>query len=94
MKIRPLNDRVLIRRKAPEVKIGMIHVPDSHAEKRIEAEVVAVGPGARNDMGDRLEMTVKKGDKVLLAKWAGTEVRIEDQEYSVVREDEILGVIE
>lgn len=95
MTIRPLNDRVLLRRIEPEevVKGGII-IPDTAKEKPQEAEVIAVGPGRLDDSGKRVPIEVKKGDRVLIGKYSGTDVKIGDEEYVIVREDEILGVIE
>ncbi len=95
MTIRPLNDRVLLRRIEPEevVKGGII-IPDTAKEKPQEAEVIAVGPGRLDDSGKRVPIEVKKGDRVLIGKYSGTDVKIGDDEYVIVREDEILGVIE
>lgn len=95
MTIRPLNDRVLLRRIEPEevVKGGII-IPDTAKEKPQEAEVIAVGPGRLDDSGKRVAIEVKKGDRVLIGKYSGTDIKIGDDEYVIVREDEILGVIE
>ncbi|BCW94036.1 MAG: co-chaperone GroES [Acidobacteriota bacterium] len=95
MTIRPLNDRVLLRRIEPEevVKGGII-IPDTAKEKPQEAEVIAVGPGRLDDSGKRVPIEVKKGDRVLIGKYSGTDIKIGDEEYVIVREDEILGVIE
>lgn len=95
MTIRPLNDRVLLRRIEPEevVKGGII-IPDTAKEKPQEAEVMAVGPGRLDDSGKRVPIEVKKGDRVLIGKYSGTDIKIGDDEYVIVREDEILGVIE
>src|SRR5580765_6322429 len=94
MKMRPLNDRVLIKRMEPEetAKSGLI-IPDTAKEKPMEAKVVAVGVGRLNDSGKRIEMEVKAGDRVLIGKYTGTEVRIEDIEHVIVREEEILGIV-
>ena len=95
MNIRPLHDRVLVKRiEAEEKSAGGIILPDTAKEKPIEAEVVAVGPGKRADDGKRIEPAVKAGDKVLFAKWSGSEVKIDGEEHLILREDEILGVIE
>ena len=95
VKVRPLYDRVLVRRAEPEDEAqGGIIIPDTAKEKPLEAEVVAVGNGKRNDDGSRAEMDVKVGDKVLIGKYAGTEIKIDGDEYQILREDEILGVIE
>jgi chaperonin GroES len=95
MNVRPLNDRVLIKRlEQQEVVKGGIIIPDTAKEKPMEAEVVAVGPGKLDDNGKRVPCEVKKGDRVLIGKYSGTDIKIEDHEYVIVREDEILGVIE
>ena len=95
MNIRPLNDRILVKRLEGEQKTkGGIIIPDSAKEKPAEGEVVAVGLGRTNDKGDRIAMQVKVGDRVLFSKYGGTDVKIEGQEYLIMREDDILGVIE
>jgi chaperonin GroES len=95
MKIQPLGDRVLVEpQKEEEVKKGGIIIPDSAKEKPMEGKVIAVGAGKRDDNGKLIPMNVKKGDLVLLPKYGGTEVKIHDQEYQIVREDDILGIIE
>ena len=95
MKVRPLNDRVLIKRlEAKEQVRGGIIIPDTAKEKPMEGEVIAVGPGRLDDDGKRVAMTVKAGEKVLVGKYAGTEIKIDDVEHIIVREDEILGIIE
>jgi len=95
MQVRPLNDRVLLRRlEQEEVVKGGIIIPDTAKEKPLEAEVVAVGPGKLDDAGKRVPIEVKKGDRVLIGKYSGTDIKIEDEEFVIVREDEILGVIE
>lgn len=95
MKVRPLQDRVLVKRKQEEEKTkGGIIIPDSAKEKPIEAEIIAVGPGKMTDAGRRLEPTVKKGDRVLFAKWSGSEIKIDGEDHLILREEEILGVIE
>lgn len=95
MKIRPLQDRVLVRRLEEEEKsAGGIIIPDTAKEKPMEAEVVAVGKGKVTEDGKVLRMDVKVGDKVLIGKYAGTEVRIDGEEHLIMREDEILAVIE
>lgn len=96
MNLRPLHDRVIIKRDddASEQKsAGGIIIPDSAKEKPQKAEVVAVGPGKRNDKGEVTALDVKAGDKVLIGKYAGNEIKIDDQDYVIVREDEILAVI-
>ena len=95
MKIRPLRDRIMVQRVEEEAKLkGGIIIPDSAKEKPIEGIVVAVGKGKRDDNGKLIELDVKKGDRVLFAKYAGTEVKINDEEHLVMREDDILGIIE
>jgi chaperonin GroES len=95
MKIRPLNDRVLVKRLSEEVMTkGGIIIPDSAQEKPAEGEVVAVGPGKLDDNGKRVAPGVKAGEKVLFSKYGGTEVKIEGEDYLIMREDDILGVIE
>ncbi len=95
MNVRPLHDRVLIRRlEEKEVVKGGIIIPDTAKEKPQEAEVVAVGPGKLDDNGKRMPIDVKKGDRILIGKYSGSDIKIDDQEYVIVREDEILGVLE
>jgi len=95
MNVRPLNDRVLLRRlEAQETVKGGIIIPDTAKEKPQEAEVVGVGPGKLNEDGKRVPCEVKKGDRVLIGKYSGTDIKIGDDEFLIVREDEILGVIE
>jgi chaperonin GroES len=94
-KIRPLADRVLVQPlEEKEVKKGGILIPDSAKEKPQEGKVIAVGPGKLGDDGKKIPMTVKKGDRVLMPKYGGAEIKIDDKTYQIVREDDILGVIE
>lgn len=94
MAIKPLYDRVLLKRSEPiEVVKGGIIIPDTAKEKPMEAEVIAVGDGKFADDGNRLPMSVKIGNKVLIGKYTGTEVKIEDNDHVIVREDEILAII-
>ena len=95
MNISPLNDRVLVRRieTQEEIKRGII-IPDTAKEKPQEAEVVAVGPGKVEDNGKRLPMNVKPGDRVLIGKYSGTDIKIEDVEHTILREEEILAIIQ
>ena len=94
MKVKPLNDRVLVKRMKPEEKAkGGIIIPDSAKEKPMEGKVVAVGAGRLDDNGKRVELEVKPGDRVLIGKYTGTEIKIEDVEHVIVREDEILGIV-
>ncbi len=95
MKVTPLYDRVLLKRvEAKEEVRGGIIIPDSAKEKPLEAEIVAVGPGKRADNGEVIALNVKVGDKVLVGKYAGTEIKLNDVEHIIMREDEILAVIE
>jgi chaperonin GroES len=95
MHFRPLHDRVLVRRiEAEEKTAGGIIIPDTAKEKPMEAEVVAVGPGTRDDSGKLVELAVKAGDRILFGKWSGTEVRIDGEDLLIMKESDILGVIE
>ncbi|MCK9273827.1 MAG: co-chaperone GroES [Syntrophales bacterium] len=95
MNIRPLHDRILVRRLEEEEKTkGGIIIPDSAKEKPMEGEVIAVGNGKRTEDGKLIQLDVKAGDRVLFSKYAGTEVKIEDVEHLIMREDDILGIIE
>jgi chaperonin GroES len=95
MKLRPLQDRVLIRRVDAEVKTsGGIFIPDTAQEKPMEGEVVAVGPGARNENGKLHPLDVKSGDRVLFGKWSGTEVKLDGEELMIMKEADIMGVID
>jgi chaperonin GroES len=94
MTFTPLHDRVLVRRvEAEEKTAGGIIIPDSAKEKPQEGEVVAVGRGAKDDDGDRIEMDVKVGDKILFGKWSGTEVKVGGEDLIIMKESDILGVI-
>ena len=93
-KVKPLRDRVLVRRiEESEQKVGGIIVPDTAKEKPQQAEVVAVGSGRVLDNGQRVPLSLKPVDKVLLGKWSGTDVKIDDDEYLILKEDEVLGVL-
>lgn len=95
MKVRPLHDRVLVERVEAESKTaGGIIIPDNAKEKPSEGKVVAVGEGLRDDHGKRVALDVKKGDRVLFAKWGGTEVKVDGQELIILKESDILAVIE
>ncbi len=95
MKIKPLQDRILVQRVAEEQKTkGGIIIPDTAKEKPIEGKVVAVGSGRVGDDGKRIPLEVKEGDKILFGKYGGTEVKIDGEEYLIMREDDILGIIE
>lgn len=95
MKVKPLGERILLKRIEPEeVKKGGIIIPDTVKEKPQQAGVIAVGPGKIDENGKRIPMDVKKGDKVLFGKYAGSEVEIDGEEYLIVQQDDILGIIE
>ena len=93
-KFRPLHDRVVVRRVESEEKTkGGIIIPDTAKEKPQEGEVVSVGPGARDDAGKLVALDVKKGDRVLFGKWSGTEVKLDGEDYLIMKESDILGII-
>jgi len=93
-KVRPHRDRVLVRRiEEGEQKVGGIIVPDSAKEKPLQAEVIAVGSGRVLDSGQKMPLDLKAGDKVLIGKWSGTEVKVDGEELLILKEDEILGVL-
>jgi len=95
MKFRPLHDRVVVRRITAEEKTaGGIIIPDTAKEKPMEGEVVAAGPGARNEQGQLVTLDVKAGDRVLFGKWSGTEVKIDGEELLIMKESDIMGIIE
>jgi chaperonin GroES len=95
MKLRPLADRVVVKRiEEEEVKKGGIIIPDTAKEKPQKGEIIAVGPGRLDEKGNRVPLEVKVGDKVLFSKYAGTEVKIGDEELLVMREDDILCIVE
>lgn len=95
MNIRPLHDRVIVKRNDAETKtVSGIIIPDSAKEKPQEGEIVAAGSGIRKEDGTVLPLDVKKGDKILFGKYAGTEIKIDGEEYIMMKEDDILGVIE
>jgi chaperonin GroES len=95
MNFRPLHDRVLVRRLEQEEKTaGGVIIPDTAKEKPIEGEVLAIGPGARDDKGTLQPLDVKVGDRVLFGKWSGTEVKIDGEELVIMKESDIMGVIE
>ena len=95
MKIRPLNDRVLVQRMEEETTTkGGIIIPDTAKEKPAEGKVIAVGNGRLGDDGKRVALEVRKGDRVLFSKYGGTEVKVAGDEYLIMREDDILGIIE
>jgi chaperonin GroES len=95
MKFRPLYDRVVIRRLDAEWQsAGGIIIPDTAQEKPMEGEVVAAGPGARNEQGEIVALEVKAGDRILFGKWSGTEVRLDGEELLIMKESDIMGIIE
>ena len=95
MHFRPLHDRVLVRRiEADEKTAGGIIIPDTAKEKPQEGEVVAAGPGSRSDKGDLIALAVQPGDRILFGKWSGTEVKIDGEDLLIMKESDILGVVE
>ena len=95
MKFRPLHARVVIRRlDAEEKTVGGIIIPDTAQEKPMEGEVVAAGPGARNEQGQIVNLEVKAGDRILFGKWSGTEVKLDGEELLIMKESDIMGIIE
>jgi chaperonin GroES len=95
MKFRPLHDRVVVRRITPAEKtVGGIIIPDTVQEKPQEGEVLAAGPGARNEQGQIVALDVKSGDRVLFGKWSGTEVKIDGEDLLIMKESDLLGIVE
>ena len=95
MKLRPLQDRILVKRVAEEEKTkGGIIIPDTAKEKPAEGKVVAVGQGKLDEAGKRIPLEIKKGNRILFGKYSGTEVKIEGEEHLIMREDDVLGIIE
>ena len=95
MAFRPLGDRVLVKRVEEEAKTkGGIIIPDTAKEKPQEGEVLAVGPGARDDSGKRVEPDVKTGDRILFGKWSGTEVKIDGEDLLIMKESDVMGILE
>jgi chaperonin GroES len=95
MKFRPLHDRVVVKRVDSETKTaGGIIIPDTAAEKPQQGEIIAVGPGGRDEAGKLTPLDVKKGDKVLFGKWSGTEVKIDGKELLIMKESDIMGVLD
>jgi chaperonin GroES len=95
MKFRPLHDRVLVRRiQADEKTAGGIIIPDTAKEKPSQGEVIAVGPGGRDETGKLIPIDIKVGDRVLFGKWSGTEVKIDGEELLIMKESDVLGVVE
>lgn len=94
MKIKPLQDRILVERIEEEVKKGGIIIPDTAKEKPQQGKVIAAGAGRIDEKGNRIPMEVKKGDYILFGKYAGNEIRLDDKEYLIMREDDVLAIIE
>jgi chaperonin GroES len=95
MKFRPLHDRVVVKRVAEEEKTkGGIIIPDTAKEKPMEGEVVSVGPGARDEKGTLVAPDVKAGDRILFGKWSGTEIKLDGVEYLIMKESDIMGILE
>ena len=95
MKLKPLMDRIVVQRQEEETTTkGGIIIPDTAKEKPAQGTIISVGAGAIGDNGSRIPMTVKEGDRVLFSKYAGTEVKIDGEEYLIMREDDLLGIIE
>jgi chaperonin GroES len=94
MKVKPLNDRVLVKRiEEVQVTKGGIVIPDTAKEKPIEGKVIAVGPGKMSDAGNRMALQVKEGDRVLFGKYSGSEIKMESEEYLMMREEDILAIL-
>ncbi len=95
MNFRPLHDRVLVRRiEEDEKTVSGIIIPDTAKEKPMQGEILAIGPGARNDKGEVVPLDVKVGDKVLFGKWSGNEVKIDGEELAIMKESDVMGVLE
>ncbi|TET60542.1 MAG: co-chaperone GroES [Candidatus Stahlbacteria bacterium] len=94
MKIKPLHDHILVERLEEEVKKGGIIIPDTAKEKPQQGKIIAVGDGRRDEKGNKIPLVVKKGDIILFGKYSGNEIQLVDKEYLIIREDDILGIIE
>ena len=95
MKVRPLGDRILVQRLEPEeAKKGGIIIPDTAQEKPMEAKIIALGTGKITEEGKKIDFEVKKGDRVLIGKYSGTEIKIKDDEYLILSQDDVLAIIE
>ncbi len=94
MKIKPLHDNILVERIEQEMKKGGIIIPDTAKEKPQQGKVIATGNGRRDDKGNRIPLEVKKGDIILFGKYSGNEIKLEENEYLIMREDDVLGIIE
>jgi chaperonin GroES len=94
MKIKPLHDHVLVERIEEEIKKGGIIIPDTAKEKPQRGKIIAVGDGRRDEKGNKIPLAVKKGDLILFGKYSGSEIKLAEKEYLIIREDDILGIIE
>ena len=94
MKIKPLHDHILVERVEEEMKKGGIIIPDTAKEKPQQGKVIAVGDGRRDEKGNKIPLDVKKGNIILFGKYAGTEIRLMDKDYLIIREDDVLGIVE
>lgn len=95
MKVKPLNDRVLVQRlEEVQMTKGGLYIPDTAKEKPVEGKIIAVGPGKVNEQGNRVALSVKEGDRVLFGRYAGSEIKIEGEEYLMMREEDILAIVE
>jgi chaperonin GroES len=95
MKFRPLHDRVVVKRVAEEEKTkGGILIPDTAKEKPMEGEIIAVGPGARDEKGTLVPLDVKKGDRILFGKWSGTEIKLDGEDLLIMKESDIMGILD
>ena len=94
MKIKPLHDHILVERIEEEVKKGGIIIPDTAKEKPQQGKIIAVGDGRRDEKGNKIPLVVKKGDIILFGKYSGNEIKLVDKEYLIIREDDILGIVE
>ena len=94
MKIKPLHDHILVERVEEEMKKGGIIIPDTAKEKPQQGKVIAVGDGRRDEKGNKIPLDVKKGNTILFGKYAGTEIKLMDKDYLIIREDDVLGIVE
>jgi chaperonin GroES len=94
MKIRPLHDNILVERVKEEIKKGGIIIPDTAKEKSQQGKVIGVGDGKRDEKGNKIPLDVRKGDTILVSKYSGTEIKLEDKEYLIIREEDVLGIVE
>ena len=92
MTVKPLGDRILVKRLEEEDKIGSIIVPDAAKEKSQKAEIIAVGEGKKTDEGKLISLEVKKGDKILIGKYAGTDIKIDGEEYIIMKQEDVMGI--